>query len=230
MTSHRMLLGVACLLGLVFTASTSAQQRVSPEDQAMDTLRIGRPTEGDNDIVDNWINKELGILRQALADPVLMDRAGADFVAAFMRQWNHPENTAEFKIKFAERVGVLFLREYRKAEELNERLARALARVLLNLESAFTRDTLIAGLSFPDQAVRYLSAQALREIQDDLAADAGTLGQTLAAVAQAGASESSDVVVARIYRAVQLDGFPQESLNAVFTILEGRLGQLRGGA
>ena len=102
--------------------------------------------------------------------------------------------------------------------------------VLLDFGAVHTREALLAGLAFPDQTVRYLSASGLAAIKDEINADSAKTAATLTAIAAAAKGERNDAVVAMVYQALAYRTTTgSEPLQAVLTVLEGRLAVLRAG-
>jgi hypothetical protein len=221
---------VGWLMLLVCAANVAwGQTATSKEDEALNTLRVGIPRDGDNPIVDNWVKAELAKVRAVLGTPILIPEAINQFADRFAKQYDHSENTGDFKQKFAERTGAMFAREYAKGAALEEPVGRAMARVLLAMEDIRTRDAVLAGLSTTDQVVRYLSAATLIELQPAVAADGRLSVQMLQAIGAVGAKEINGVVIARLYAACGYEDQPGAAIDAVLAIMNGHLARMRGG-
>lgn len=208
-------------------AAAVAQPAVSPEDEALNTLRAGIPRESDNIIVDRWVQAELTKLRGALSNEILIPGALKEFRDRFDAQYNHPDNTPEFRKKFAERVGATFANEYRKGQELNPVVANAMARQLLRMQDLDTREALYVGMASNDQVVRYLSGQALVKLQPQIAGDPQLTAQALQQISQAAQSVVNGVVAASLYQAAALPGREAEAVPVILEIMDARLASMR---
>jgi len=213
---------------LLFNVAVAcAQGTSSPEDEAMNTLRVGIPREQDNVIVDNWLNKQLRDMRAKISTPILIPEAVREFRTRIDAQYNNPENTAEFKQKIAERIGAVFAAEFTRGTDLSERAAWAMARVVLSLENAATLDAALAGLKSKDQVVRFLSAQALVKLQPAISADQQKVSQVLAALAEAGTQELNGVALANMYAAAAFENHVPAAVPVILQIFDARLERRR---
>jgi hypothetical protein len=221
------------LLVLMAVAAVRAWGQTPPvslEDQALDALRTRSPGEQDNVAFDNWIKAAIKESEGAGADPAAVMSAASRFAERFAKQYQNTSNTDDFKRRFVERTAVLFQAEYAKGADLGAPKARAMARVLLDFSAVYTREALLAGLVFPDQTVRYLSASGLTAIKDQIAADSAKATATLTAVVAAAKGERNDAVVAMVYQALTYRGTAgSEAVQAVLAVLDGRLATLRAG-
>ncbi len=213
-------LGALAAAWLICQSAAMAQQQ-SPQDLAMDTLRTRQPTDLDDKIFNDWIDMELQQLEQAPA--AAKAAAAQQFVQRFADQYNNEKNTPEFKQRFAERMAAIFIQELKKGAQLDTDVARAIARVMLQVQSIRLLDALLAGIQFPDDVVRYLSAQGLTAIQGAVAADARLAAQTIQTIAGIGANEANPVVAAELYRAISYPQHPEDSVNGILTMMDGRL-------
>lgn len=213
----------------VHTMGVYAQQgNQDPVDSAIDNLRERQPSDLDNQIIDDWVTAAIDTLDTDMeaAPPA---EAADRFVKRFADQYRNARNSVEFNRRFAERTGSVFLRAY-QAEGVDPNKARALARVLSDMAAEPTREALVAGLSFSDQAVRYLSAKALVGIKADIAADARLTSVILTAIGKAGAAELNEVAAEMMYQACAYPNHSDESAASMLTIMDGRLERMRNSA
>jgi len=231
MVRRRWYTGGLAIAVLVFAAAATGQERsdssASPEDQALDTLRTREPASMDDPVFDNWIDAELIKLNAAVADPLEGPEAANRFANRCRREYNNDKNSVGFKRRLAERLAARCQTEFDKGADLAPVAARALARALAGLNSVSARDGLLAGLSFPDQVVRYLSANALASIKTDIAADDRLTEAALEDIARRCRDEVNGVVAGAVYRALAYEDHPAQSVAAIVDVLEGRVDQLR---
>ena len=216
---------------LIFTAVAVGQERgdssASPEDQAMDTLRTRAPTSLDDPVIDNWITAELAKLTEAASDPLEGPEAATRLVDRCQRQYRNEKNSSEFKKRLAERMATRFQAEFDKGENLKPVAARALAETLYNLNTVSVQEGLLAGLSFPDQVVRYLAAKSLASIKTDITADDRLTAVIFETIARRCRHEINGVVASAVYQALSYQDHPAESVAAILNVLDGRLDWLR---
>jgi hypothetical protein len=213
---------------LVGSAAAFAQQSDCPNAARLDPLRGGRPGASDDAAFDEWIQAALGNLQAAGSAAAAQTIAADRFVECFAEMFNNAANGVDFKAKFADRTAAFFQPELARQGDLPVYQARALAGALLALSSERTREVMLQGLTFPDQAVRYLSARGLAAIREQVAVDKIKTDATLRAIAAAGANESSAIVAQAIYQALSYPGEHAEtSGRAIMQMLTGRVAALR---
>lgn len=223
-------LGAMCAVCLALADGAHAQGQVTPQDEAMNTLRAGVPREQDRSIVDDWIALQLSKLRDALGNPILIPGARKDFYASFNTQYNHEGNTPAFKQMFAQQVGAMFAKEYAKGQQLEPIVAHTMARQLLRMQDLDTREALYAGLTSTDQVVQYLSAQALVKLQAKIAADPQLTAQVLQKLGAAAKAAGNGMVAWEFYEAAAIPGREADVVPVILAIMDARLAMMRGGA
>ena len=217
----------ACLAALfVVTLLTGGVAWGQPAaDDTFDPLRAGSPAERDNRIFDEWITTQLTALRANPDSP----EAARNFVDRFTTEYNNEQNSELFKARFAERSSVLFLEELQRGRELDAEVARALADVLLKLQSIRSLEAFKVGITFPDQVTRYKSSQGLAAIHEAIEADARVAAQTLQDIANVGVNEPNGVVAGAIYKALEYPDHVNESVAAITRMIAGRAKLLDDG-
>jgi len=219
----------ALLMSMLWSTAALGQGEAAPEDQDMNTLRVGIPSDRDNPMVDAWINVQLGKLRTSLSNPILIPEGIKSFRASFDAQYNHANNTGDFKKKLAERIGAVFALEYAKGQQLEEVVGQAMARVVLDVRSLDAREAIFAGLTAADEVVRYLSAQTLIKLQPDISADNAATTEVLQKLQAAAPAAGNGVVAAQFYQAAALNGQIADAVAALVAIMDGRLALMRQG-
>ncbi len=224
--------GIASVAVVLLVGAGLGQAVAQDANSPFEGMREGVPTSRDNAIVDEWIEAKLDRLRTALADPQAdVHKYRKAFLSAITKEYSDARNSVDFKGKLADRVSEAFRVELTKtAEARNINVSRAVAQALVELKSARTREAALAGLAVSDQVVRYLSAKALMEAREGIAADARLAGATLEQIGDLGKVEVNGVVRGMLYRAASYENYVAEAVPAVLKIIDGRLEALRTGA
>jgi hypothetical protein len=114
----------------------------------------------------------------------------------------------------------------------NERreLAIDAALILVTIDHEATADGLAAALASPHPGVRYVAVRGIQKLGKRLKTSSRAAA-VLAALGTAGATESNEVVLPRIFQAISgVDAkFNKEAAGAWATVIQGRVAQLTGG-
>ncbi|UCG17796.1 MAG: hypothetical protein JSV19_07145 [Phycisphaerales bacterium] len=210
---------------MLCASAIAAGQEESPDaaDEAMDALRGRAPVgEQDDEVLDDWIARELASLRDAPTDPERAER----FRNRFKLQITNSDNVPEFVARFAERAGTAFMAELADCDRLAPPAARALAWVLGDFDRVGTIDALEAGLKCANRPdVRYLCARAFVDLRDNVGPNPLLMEKALGILREAGRVESNGLVVGQVYRALEFtnpDRF-SAATEAILDVLTARL-------
>lgn len=227
--SHSTGLRVTPLVVVILAVGSMAHgQERAEECKRLDLMR-GQPlTPQDDQLIDACISAEVAAMNKALDRPAPDMSRAATFRDRLNAELSNAENTPKFNIRFVERAAALFGPQL-AASGTNPASARAMAEVLGAFDVIQTRDALLSGITSPDATVRYLSAKALLELQNEMTSDARLARETITALAQAGASEKSGVAAGAMYQAVNYGDYKSESVDALIQMLAGRVAILREG-
>lgn len=209
-----------CLL-LTLRPGPSHGQEVDLEDQTINTIR-SLATIGPND------QRRIGEWVQAQVHKFNGFRA---FRKKFQDQYNHANNSQLFPLHLAARTAAVAVRQAAKPG-LNAEVARALAQVLLDMNHPETFSGLIALLTFPDAATRYLCATGLFAPRQkrSIVADKSKLDQALTALRAAGLAETDPIALGRIYEALSYPAQAVDLLDIYLSLFDKRLALRRGPA
>lgn len=215
-------------LALVIWPTWALAQAPAPEDQNIDPVRaLATIGASDQRVIADWVSAKLSILSaEAGKDPVAaMLNARKSFSGLFSRSGNTPAFQTELAKQITESVaGQLGKGDIKPA------MSRPLARILADLNRVETVPALLLGLKSTDSATRFLNARAIAALKSAIAAEKDLLDMTIAAIKQAGPSETSPVVVSQFY--VSLSSPQQVALvmDPMLAIMEKRLESRRAGA
>lgn len=222
------LVSIAAFLAFGMGPSVAMGQERAEQCKRLDVMRNQPLTDQDNQLIDACISAEVAAMDKAINRPNPDMTSAASFRQRMNAELSNTENTPDFKKRFVERAAALFGPQF-AASETNPASARAMAEVLGAFDVIQTRDALISGIASPDATVRYLSAKALLELQNEITSDARLARETITALAKSGAAEKSGVAAGVMYAAVNYGDYKSESVDALVQMLAGRVDTLRQG-
>jgi len=230
---------VSSLLGAV-QAVFALQE---PGGDPLDAVRkLAAFTSAEDQAIDGWLTARINDLKSAasatpttepgdagdasapITQPEVL-AAGQRLLAAFQAQLQHPENTPEFVARFSQRAGAVMGAQLASTDEATREIAWYFARALLETGRIETREALLAGLSHPAAAVRWLCATGLKRLQPAIGSDPNVARATLRALETAGTAETDPQALGAIYRAIGLPDHSDDAtrtLNAIFAARIGR--------
>jgi len=225
----RVLFKVAWGLGvsLLLLGPVLAQDS-TPEDETINTIRqLPQISTADQRRIGDWVQVQVDKL--AAAPDAGRQTAALTFRKTFKTQYQNPANSPAFKTQLAAQTATIAVAQFGNAK-LDQWVAYALARVLVDMGVVETSVGLYAGLKSKHEPARFLSAEGLSALKTAIAADKSKFDEAVKALKEAGLAESSPVVLGRIYLALANPNQVPAVLDAYFAIFEKRLTDRRGGA
>lgn len=212
-------LGAGVLLALL--PALGWAQYDNPENENIDaTSRQATIGKWDQDVISRWIENEVDLHKTDSQDS--SDGLFGRFRERMMTRFKDSSNTPAFVAQFA--VQTAKIAENRFSESATDvKLARSLARVLVDMGRSETLPGLLAGLRLNDHATRYLSVKGIIAQRDAYAADRNDLTPVMEALAEVGKKETSPVVLAHIYVALSLPNHLNLVFGPLMEILDQRL-------
>jgi hypothetical protein len=188
--------------------------RALPQISASDQRRIA-----------DWVQAQVDKL---VALPPEGRQAGAASLRKSLKaQFDNPANSAPFKGQLAAQTAQVAAAKLVDAKT-DRWVGFALGRALVDFNHIEGLPGLLAGLTSPEESVRFLTAEGLALVRTALAADKAKLAQVVAALRQAGGAETSAVVLSRIYMALANPADLSGAFDAYVAIFEKRLAFRRG--
>ena len=217
---------VGVLLGL-YCSGVNAQPTASEDAIIRPIQPMSTIGGGDQRRIGDWVRNRVEELIAAAS----LDEPGtfSQFRKRVGKLYRDPINTQAFKSELTVQVTRIAAQMFADGN-LHVMVARALARVLVDMGGAGTYAGLIAGLRSKDQSARYLCARELTSLQSNIMQDRARLDQTVAALRQAGEVEHSPVVLSRIYLALAYPGQVEAVFDAYMALFDKRLEYRRGSA
>lgn len=217
----RAALGVTvCLASLLQSQPVSAQDRASA-DAAIDSMRRETSVgQSDQQRIRAWVAIVIEELKAAPADQRI--RASVAFRDMFRSQLNNTNNTPGFRSQLVAQTSAVATTHFTDPN-ITPTLAAALARVLLDMDAIESVPGLMAGLACKVDAARHLAVRAIILQQRAIAADNARLPGVIQSLQTAGVTESSSVVLSRIYKALAFPGQSANVIDAYLAILDKRL-------
>lgn len=177
----------------------------------------------------SWITAHVATLSSSAGTPADIDT----FRKAFSTEWSNPANLSPFLAAFAQETAKIAAAEFGKAN-LAPHVGIGLAQVLKDMADSRRVETvpgLQVGLSSGVEAVRYLSAQALRKLHGELQQPANqTLKQqVITALTTVAPNETSGPVLGRMYLALAFSDFDEAAFNGIVVTLKARAARLQAG-
>ncbi|NOT02689.1 MAG: hypothetical protein HOP29_18950 [Phycisphaerales bacterium] len=204
------------LAAWMLTSGAVALAQVGGDDAALDELRKRTPA-GDNDnaIIDKW-----------LADRFAVESFRTDLTA--VRE--DASTTPAFQTALADRLNTFAKNRLADPNNAVDAVTR-LVQALIDIDDVKTRESLLAALGHPHQAVRYLGAKGLHAVRDRIAAgtNPNELRDLLAALRTAAAAETNNTVLDRICRAMSVPN-NDDARTALIDVLLSQNERYRRGA
>src|SRR3972149_2083293 len=220
---------VAWVLGVpLLLAGPVRAQDATPEDETINPLRqLSKIDEGDQRRIGDWVQVKVDKL--ATTPDAARPAAAVAFRKTFKTQYQNPTNSPPFKAQLAAQSATVAAAQFGNAK-LDQWVAYALARVLVDMGGIETLPGLFAGLKSKHEPARFLCAEGLSAQKTAIAADKGKLDEVVQVLKAAGLTESSPIVLGRIYLALAHATQVPAVLDAYLAIFEKRLTDRRGGA
>jgi hypothetical protein len=226
---NRVLFKVAWGLGvpLLLIGSVRAQD-ATPEDETINTIRtLLQISPADQRRIALWVQVQADKL--AATPDAERQAAAVAFRKTFKTQFENPANSPPFKTQLSAQTATIAATQFDNAK-LDQWVAYALTRVLVDMGGVETSAGLFAGLKSKHEPARYLCAEGLSAQKTAIAADKAKLDEVVQVLKVAGLAESSPIVLGRIYLALAHPTQVPAVLDAYLAIFEKRLTDRRGGA
>lgn len=225
----RFVFRVVCVLVLpLLLVCPLKAQDTTPEDETVNTIRqllqIGAP---DQRRIADWVQVQVDKL--AATPDAGRQAAAVAFRRSFKTQYENPANSPPFKVQLAAQTATIAAAQFGKTT-LDQWVAYALARVLVDMGGIETSAGLYAGLKSKHDPARFLCAEGLSALKTAFAADKPKLDESVQALREAGLTESSPIVLGRIYLALAHPNQAPVVFDAYRALFEKRLKDRRGGA
>jgi len=225
----RILFKVAWGLGvpLLLIGSVRAQD-ATPEDETINTIRtLPQINLADQRRIADWV--EVQAVKLAATPDAERQAAAVAFRKTFRTQFENPANSPPFKTQLSAQTATIAAAQFDNAK-LDQWVAYALTRVLVDMGGIETLPGLFAGLKSKHEPARYLCADGLSAQKTAIAADKAKLDEEVQVLRVAGLAESSPIVLGRIYLALAHPTQVPAVLDAYLAIFEKRLTDRRVGA
>ncbi|MEK7756999.1 MAG: hypothetical protein AAB385_07290, partial [Planctomycetota bacterium] len=225
----RIVFRIAWILGVpLLLVGPVLAQDATPEDETINTIRqLPQISPADQRRIADWV--QIQVDKLATTPDAARPAAAVAFRKTFKTQYQNPTNSPPFKAQLATQTATIAAAQLGNAK-LDQWVAYALARVLVDMGGVETSAGLFAGLKSKHEPARYLCAEGLSAQKTAIAADKGKLDEMVQALKAAGMSESSPIVLGRIYLALAHATQVPAVLDAYLAIFEKRLTDRRGGA
>ncbi len=211
------------LLAVIGMAASSVFAQSAPP--SLDTVRgLGTIGSSEQRMIDAWLEWQVNRLESSSAKD-----AFKTLKEAFDAERLNQGNSAAF-------VGAMAARTARMAEQRlpnsgpNSATARAIARMLFDLNREQAVPGFIAGLRSKDQSARYFSAAGLEQQRGSITTARTQVTEVVAALKAAGLAETNPTIVKHIYGALAYEPITPEVFDAYVGILDKRLEARRQGA
>ncbi len=212
---------------LLLVGSVRAQN-AAPEDEAINTIRqLTQINDGDQRRIGDWVQAQVDKL--AATPDAGRQAAAVPFRKTFKTQYENVSNSPAFKAQLAAQTATIAAAQFVNPN-LDQWVAYAIARVLVDMGGVETSVGLLAGLKSKHEPARFLCAEGLSAQKTAIAADKAKLDEVVQALKAAGLFEKSPIVLGRIYLALANPNQVPAVLDAYLAILEKRLTDRRGGA
>ena len=225
----RVVFRIAWVLGvpLLLVGPVMAQDSI-PEDEMISTIRqLPQISPADQRRIADWVHRQVEKL--AATPDAGRQAAAVAFRKNFKTQYENPANSPPFKAQLAAQTAMVAAAQFGNAK-LDQWVAYALARVSVDMPIVETSPGLLAGLKSKHEPARFLCAEGLSAQKTAIAADKAKLDEAVKALKEAGLTESSPIVLGRIYLALAHTTQVPVVLDAYVAIFEKRLTDRRGGA
>jgi len=219
----------ACGMGAGFLLGSlpcvGLAQFANPEDDNVEAIsRLTSISQLDLDNIARWIGNEVDHHAElAQTDPAA---AFDSFRERVMRRFADPDNNPAFAAQLAAQAAKVAEARF-AAAQAEVAVARALARVLLEMDRREAIPGFVAGLRLEDAAARFICVKGLAQLGNVIAADRNELVRIVEALGRAGAAESSPVVLAQVYVALSFPGQVETVFDPFLEIFDRRLAARR---
>ena len=212
----------------LFLAGWVRAQEASPEDETINTIRqLPQISPADQRRIADWVQVQVDKL--AATPDAGRQAVAVAFRKTFKTQYENPANSPPFKAQLAAQTAAVAAAQFGNAK-LDQWVAFALARVLVDMGGMETLPALVAGLKSKYEPARYLCAEGLSAQKTTIAADKTKLDEAVQALRMQALIESSPIVLGRIYLALAHVTQVSVVFDAYLAIFEKRLTDRRGGA
>lgn len=225
---NRVVIRVAWVLVLpLLIVGPVRAQDTTPEDETINTIRqLPQISAADQRRITDWVQVQVDKLS---ATPEAGRQAAAvAFRKTFKTQFENQANTPPFKAQLAAQTAAVAATQFGNTK-LDQWVAFALSRVLVDMGGIETLPGLYAGLKSKQDSARYLCAQGLSALKTAIAADKAKLDEAVGALKEAGLAESSPIVLGHIYLALAHANQAPAVFDAYRALFEKRLKDRRGG-
>ena len=212
---------------LLLIGSVRAQD-ATPEDETINTIRtLPQISPADQRRIAAWVQVQADKL--AATPDAERQAATVAFRKTFKTQFENPANSPPFKTQLSAQTATIAATQFENSK-LDQWVAYALTRVLVDMGGVETSAGLFAGLKSKHEPARYLCAEGLSAQKTAIAADKAKLDEVVQVLKAAGLAESSPIILGRIYLALAHSNQVPAVLDAYLAIFEKRLTDRRGGA
>ncbi len=223
--------GVTCqvawvlCLPLLLVGSVQGQ---TPEDETVNTIRqLSQIGAADQRRIADWVQVQVEKLAATPGEE--RQKAAVAFRKTFKTQYENPANSPPFKAQLAAQTATIAAAQFGNAN-LDQWTAWALARVLVDMGGIEASPGLFAGLKSKHEPARFLCADGLSSLKTAIAADKAKLDEAVGALKAAALTESSPIVLGRIYQALAVSSQVPTVFDTYIAIFEKRLKDRRAGA
>jgi len=218
--NHPRIITLFAVIGM--TASAVLAQSAAP---SLDAVRgLGTIGASEQRVIDAWLESQVSKLDSSSAKD-----AFKILKEAFDAERLNQGNSAAF-------IGAMAAGTARMAEQRlpnsgpNSTTARAIARMLFDLNREQAVPGFIAGLKSQDQGARYFSAAGLGQQRGSIATARARVTEVVTALKAAGIAETSPTIIKQIYGALAYEPITPEIFDAYLGILDRRIEARRQGA
>lgn len=206
---------------------THRVQAQAPTKQQMDTIRrLATLTLPDQRQVRQWCEAKIQEISDKIAGGASWTDVFNEYRTGVLQEYANTQNTSAFKAQLVTQFGDV-ASEWFGRSSTAPAVARTLARLMADFAGNLQTEAfagLIAGLKSSDAAARYLSATGLLKLQRDIVTDKERLDRMVAALREAGVSETDHVVLWEIYRVLAVPAAQTSAVaDAYLAIFEARL-------
>lgn len=203
-------------------------QAQTQEDENVNTIRqLSQISAADQRRIADWVQVQVDTLAAIPGEE--RQTAAAAFRKTFKTQYENPANSPPFKAQLAAQTATIAALQFGDAN-LDQWIAYALPRVLVDMGGIETSPGLFAGLKSKHEPTRFLCAEGLSALKSVITSDKAKLDQAVAALKEAGLAESSPIVLGRIYLTLAYPTQVPTVFDSYIAIFEKRLTDRRAGA
>lgn len=210
-----------------FLLTPAGAQEKGAQDEAIDAIRrLETIAALDQGRIKDWVQAQVDRLGGGAKGDDLKALRGRDlqsFRRVFAEQWKNSANTPAFRTQFATQATLVAQAELAKASS-DPTVPTALAGVLLDLGQPETLPALLVGLKSPVQGTRLLAARGIENLRASLGPEKEKFQPVLTALRDAALTETSPVVLGRLYEAMTIPGQSVPVSEAILAVFQKRLG------